>query len=50
MPAISGLLTTVSYLMPWLGRALRPALERRGSRVKKELKARAKATSSETRS
>ena len=49
MPAISGLLTTVAYLMPWLGRALRPALERRGSRVKKELKARAKAKSSETK-
>jgi short-subunit dehydrogenase len=48
MPAISGVLTTLSYLMPWLGRALRPALERRGSRVKKELKARAKAKSSET--
>ena len=47
MPAISGLLTTVAYLMPWLGRALRPALERKGSRVKKELKARAKASSSE---
>jgi short-subunit dehydrogenase len=49
MPAISGVLTTLSYLMPWLGRALRPALERRGSRVKKELKARAKAKSSETK-
>ncbi len=47
MPAISGLLTTVAYLMPWLGRALRPALERKGSRVKKELKARAKASSSD---
>ena len=48
MPAISGLLTTVGYLLPWLGRVLRPALERRGSRVKKELKARARAASSET--
>ena len=47
MPAISGLLTTVSYLVPWLGRALRPTLERRGSRVKKELKAKAKAARSE---
>jgi len=43
MPAISGVLTTLSYLMPWLGRALRPALERKGSRVKKELKAKARA-------
>jgi short-subunit dehydrogenase len=47
MPAISGVLTTVSYLMPWLGRALRPALERKGSRVKKELKAKARAAASE---
>ena len=48
MPAISGVLTTASYLMPWLGRALRPALERKGSRVKKELKAKARAAASET--
>ena len=48
MPAISGVLTTLSYLMPWLGRALRPALERKGSRVKKELKAKGRASSSET--
>ena len=48
MPAISGVLTTVGYLMPWLGRALRPALERKGSRVKKELKAKARAAASET--
>ena len=42
IPAISGILTTVSYLMPWLGRALRPMLERKGARVKKELKAKAR--------
>lgn len=47
MPAISGILTTVSYLMPWLGRALRPMLERRGARVKKELKAQARGTPSD---
>lgn len=47
MPAISGILTTASYLMPWLGRALRPRLERRGARVKKELKAKAKAAATE---
>ena len=47
MPAISGVLTMVSYLVPWLGRALRPTLERKGSRVKKELKAKAKAARSE---
>ncbi len=43
MPAISGVLTTLSYLLPWLGRAVRPALERKGNRVKKELKAKARA-------
>ena len=43
MPTLSGVLTTVSYLLPWLGRALRPMLERKGSRVKKELKAKARA-------
>ncbi len=48
MPAISGILTTASYLMPWLGRALRPRLERRGARVKKELKAKAKAKAAGT--
>ena len=48
MPAISGLLTTVGYLFPWLGRALRPALERKGNRVKKELKAKARAAQSDT--
>ena len=46
MPAISGILTTLSYLMPWLGRALRPALERKGARVKKEYKAKVRAASS----
>lgn len=43
IPAPSGILTTLVYLMPWLGRALRPALQRKGSRVKKELKAKARA-------
>ena len=43
IPAISGVLTTLVYLMPWLGRALRPALQRKGNRVKKELKAKARA-------
>jgi short-subunit dehydrogenase len=47
MPAISGVLTMVAYLAPWLGRALRPALERKGSRVKKELKAKARAARAE---
>ncbi|MEM9302398.1 MAG: SDR family NAD(P)-dependent oxidoreductase [Pseudomonadota bacterium] len=39
MPAVSGWLTTLSYLAPWLGRKLRPLLERRGRRTKERLKA-----------
>jgi short-subunit dehydrogenase len=38
MPMFSGWLTTLSYLFPGLGRALRPALIRRGRRVKQRLK------------
>jgi hypothetical protein len=38
MPWISGVLTTASYLMPWLGRLLRPMLERRGANVKAKLR------------
>ena len=48
IPAISGILTTLTYLMPWLGRALRPALERKGARVKKEYKAKARTGSTKT--
>ena len=47
IPAISGVLTTLTYLLPWFGRTLRPALERKGARVKKEIKAKARAESSE---
>ena len=42
MPQISGILTMLTYLMPWLGRLARPALERKGARVKRSLKAQAK--------
>ena len=42
LPAISGVLTMLIYLMPWLGRALRPILERKGARVKRRLKAEAR--------
>jgi short-subunit dehydrogenase len=38
MPAISGFLTTLNYLFPWLGRLIRPVLERKGARVKQKLK------------
>lgn len=40
MPASSGFLTTASYLFPALGRALRPALVRKGQKVKARIKAR----------
>lgn len=38
MPRISGYLTTMSYLFPSLGRALRPMLEKKGRRTKEQLK------------
>lgn len=40
MPWSSGVLTTASYLMPWLARLLRPMLERRGANIKARLKRR----------
>jgi short-subunit dehydrogenase len=39
MPRVSGLLTTMMYLFPGLGPRVRPMLERKGARVKAELKA-----------
>lgn len=45
MPRISGLLTTLMYLMPWLGRTIRPLFERRGARIKAKLKARGRSAS-----
>ena len=39
MPKSSGVLTTIVGVMPWLGRMLRPALERKGQRQKEKLKA-----------
>lgn len=44
MPAFSGFLTTVMYLMPWLGPMMLPLLVRKGARVKRQLKAQAKAS------
>ncbi|MEM7708082.1 MAG: SDR family oxidoreductase [Pseudomonadota bacterium] len=38
MPPISGVLTTLTYLMPGLGRLMRPLLERKGRRTKARLK------------
>lgn len=43
MPPVSGLLTYVNYLFPSLGRAMRPALEKKGQRVKRQLKAQRRA-------
>lgn len=43
MPKISGVLSTLGYLLPWLWRVLRPSLERKGQRAKKALKAKQKA-------
>lgn len=43
IPRRSGVLTTIIGLMPWLGRSLRPTLERKGQRIKKKLKAEARA-------
>lgn len=44
MPPVSGLLTTLSYLFPWLGRLLQPLLNRRGRRVKRQLREKLRAT------
>lgn len=38
MPKVSGYLTTISYLFPRIGRALRPMLEKKGARTKARLK------------
>ena len=39
MPPISGFLTTMMYLFPWLGHAMMPLLVRKGRNVKRKLKA-----------
>ncbi len=39
LPASSGVLTTLSYVFPWLWRLLLPLLIRKGRRVKRKLKA-----------
>ena len=48
MPPISGLLATLTYLVPWIGRQMRPVLERKGQRVKKKLKAEQKRRESDS--
>ncbi len=49
IPPLSGFLTTVTYLFPAIGRAVRPALERKGRRVKRRLKAQFKAMQEEAK-
>ena len=39
MPWITGFLTNLIYLFPWIGRQMRPALERKGRRFKEQFKA-----------
>jgi len=39
MPTSSGILTSVAYLMPWIGKILRPMLEKKGARKKAKIKA-----------
>ena len=39
MPRITGFLTTLNYLFPWLGRMMRASIEKTGARVKAEIKA-----------
>lgn len=47
MPPTSGLLTTLTYLFPGFARALRPAFESKGRRVKRKLKAQMQAEARE---
>ena len=47
MPALSGYLMTMTYVMPWLRRIVRPFFQKKGMRVKAKLKAAAKAVANE---
>jgi len=47
MPTITAVLANVNYLAPWLGTVMRPFLEKKGRRVKQQLKARRKAAREE---
>ena len=48
LPWSSGFLSTLGYIAPWFMRALRPMLIKKGERVKRELKARAKSNGIES--
>lgn len=43
LPAMSGKLTTLSYLFPWLRRTMRPSLYRKGAKNKEKYRNRARA-------
>lgn len=43
MPTVTAVLANAAYLMPWLGRVMRPVLEKKGRRAKQRFKARRKA-------
>ncbi|MDH3533611.1 MAG: SDR family NAD(P)-dependent oxidoreductase [Gammaproteobacteria bacterium] len=42
LPRSSGVLTMLTYLLPWLGRLIRPFLQQKGARIKRELKRKAR--------
>lgn len=48
MPPVSGLLTMLTYLFPGLSRIVKPALEQRGRRIKRQLQAKLRATARDT--
>ena len=50
MPLVGGVLTSLNYNFPWLRRLLHPILERRGRKVKRELKARMAVEAQESKS
>jgi hypothetical protein len=39
-PVFGGKLATVGYLLPWLRRLMKPALDRKGARAKEQLRRR----------
>jgi short-subunit dehydrogenase len=47
-PWITGFLTNLIYLFPWIGRQMRPALERKGRRFKEQFKAEQKRRESDS--
>ena len=48
MPRITGILATLTYLFPWIGRQMRPVLERKGRRFKEQFKAERKRRESDS--